>query len=203
MDTYAYCGTHQVPSSQEQTKMITFFPWQSALSYCDEVMMATIAISLPSEYEKLHWLRRRDEQVRSEMAALINDGTPGVEALKIAWAKYAHMWIMKDTLAVASQADSSSSEVPRGQVRQRDEGKGAKGKSRGEKKARLSPTKVRTASTDKNGTKLCGAFNGKRGCVARGRDCPQRGRHLCSVILPNGEICKDKTHTAMTHFQAR
>ena len=48
--------------------------------------------------------------------------------------------------------------------------------------------------------KLCGAYNGPRGCVDRERDCPQKGKHWCSVILADGTVCKARDHCAVTHF---
>ena len=133
MNTYAYCGTHKVASSEDANKQVTYFPFEQAIGYVDEITVALTQIRLSSEAEKLMWLRKRDEAVRSEMVALINDGWTGGEALSRAWSKLAHMMIMRDGLNVSASADQQEqTHYLQGQKRGRDEkGKGAeKGKGK-------------------------------------------------------------------------
>ena len=59
---------------------------------------------------------------------------------------------------------------------------------------------VRKASMTEDKLKICGAWNSARGCADREHLCPQRGKHLCSVILSSGIVCKSRDHIAQTHF---
>ena len=118
MGAYAYCGTHVVQASgeallREAPRHVQYFTLQRTLQYADEVMQFTIKISIP-EAEKLAWMRRRDEQIRTEMAALMNDGRPGDEALQEAGSKYAHLWVMRDWSSAVPVGDQQQQ---RGQVR--------------------------------------------------------------------------------------
>ena len=201
MNTYAYCGSHKVTAKDDESKTIVFFPWEVALGYVDEVTMAILAMTLHTEADKVVWVRRRDEQVRSEMVALINDGFSGGEALKTAWTKFAHMWIMRDTAGVAtSSADDHQDQ--RGQVRGRD-GPTGKGKGKEDKRPRQQAPdyagQVKTGTKDRYGRKFCGAYNAKKGCSRHEKDCPQRGKHLCNVVMPNGDLCQSSRHIASTH----
>ena len=214
MRTYAYCGSHQVPSSgaallvQGTPKTVTYFSYGAALQYVDEVTAAVMAIGLPNEHDRLIWLRRRDEQIRTEMVANMNEGTPGDEALATAWSKFKHVWIMRDSASAVPQTDALAVwEPPRGQVRQRDEagGKGG-GKEKRQKGGQQQQTQEhppKTANITRNRIKLCGAFNAKKGCVAKERQCPQRARRWCSLILADGTICEGKDHGAPDHFKLR
>ena len=194
MNTYAYCDTHQVASCDDAAKQVTYFPFEAAHGYVDEVTVALQSIGLRSEQERLTWLRKRDETVRSEMVALLNDGFSGGEALTRAWSKHAHLWIMRDH-TVAAAADPDFSQQPP-QKRQKGEPGAGKGKSKG--KQDNGKGMPRTASMDNKGRKICGAFNSKKGCTHE-RSCPQRGVHVCSVLLPNGGVC-GKQHSAISHF---
>ena len=199
MQTYAYVGSHKVASSADVSKQVPFFPLDVAIGYVDEVTQATLAMVTLTERERLEWLRRRDEQVRSETVALINDGFSGGEALKTSWSKLAHIWVIRDG---AAAADSSDGGQQRGQVRARSEPKGKGGGKDKGKKGKTAPDDfhgVRRASTH-NGMKFCGAFNGKRGCVRNEKSCPQGAKHQCSVIKPNGDVCRSTAHGACGHF---
>ena len=61
------------------------------LRYCDEVMMYAGNFPVASEVERLSWMRRRDETIHTEMAALMNDGMAGDETLATAASKHHHM----------------------------------------------------------------------------------------------------------------
>ena len=171
------------------------------IGYVDEVTFATLAMHTLTEFDRRVWLLKRDEQVRSEMIALVNDGFSGGEALTKAWQKLAHIWVIRDGAAASSNEDSR-----RGQVRQREDkgkgnGKGA-GKAKGAKGAGGDGTQgVRRASVDSKKRKLCGAYNSPRGCVWSDKQCPQQGRHVCSVLLPSGEICGSTQQGASGHMR--
>ena len=151
----------------------------------------------------MEWLRKRDEKVRSEMAALINEGFTGGEALSKAWHKLAHIWIIRDG---ARTADSWEDSQPQDKKRKGTETQGA-GSGKGPKQIKLENAGggkdplfgVKRASFA-NGAKLCGAFNGSKGCVWNERNCPKRAKHACNVIKPNGEVCLSTTHGASGHF---
>ena len=170
MRTYAYCGTHQVPATgatllrdSGSARLVTFFSYSAALTYVDELTAAVQSIEI-ADHEKLAWLRRRDETVRSEMASLINEGTPGDEALQSAFSKYKHMFIMRDTAAAASMTSALAVWEPHGTKRPREEARGNKGQSKGKGKKGKDENPMRRASQVR-GIKLCGAFNAPTGHV--------------------------------------
>ena len=196
MQTYAYCGSHKVTASEDSNKQVIFFPLETAIGYVDEVTAATLSMHTLTELERLIWLRRRDEQVRGEMVALVNDGFSGGEALTTSWKKLAHIWVIRDGASSSDGQDGGR----RGQVRQRQEDKGKGGGKGGKAKAAKGAPYFKRASVDKKtGKKLCGAYNGFRGCVWNEKQCPQQGRHVCNVIMPSGEICGSREHGASNH----
>ena len=205
MGTYAFCGSHMVQSTGEALlrdapKQVRFFSWAAMLKYCDEVMMYAIGAPVNSELERVNWVRRRDEMIRTEMSALLNEGIPGDEALATACSKFHHMWIMRDQSAVAPPVPQQLAIMDHtaGTKRDREEQKGkGKGKDKGKDKRPRTDSGPRLASTH-NGQKLCGAYNAKRGCPNE-KACPQRARHVCSVILPNGSVCLRSDHGAAGH----
>ena len=203
MYTYAYCGTHLVSSQEDASKKIVFFPLEQAMGYVDEATVALGQIRLSTDAERMAWLRKRDETTRSEMVSLLNDGLSGGEAIKQAWTKMAHLWVMRDGLNyVAADAPPEA----QGLKRQRDDkGKGgAKGKAASSGGGQGGPrAALRTATKNAKGKKLCGAFNGNKGCSLDPRSCPQAGLHVCSVILPNGQICGSNRGGALDHPHPR
>ena len=209
MGTYAFCGSHMVQSTGEAllrdaARQVRFFTWAAMLRYCDEVMLYAVGAPVNSETERLSWIRRRDEMIRTEMAALMNEGIPGDEALATSCSKFHHMWIMRDQMTVAPPVVQQLAimDYNPGAKRDREEPKGGKGKGKGKDKDKRPRTDngPRLASTH-NSQKLCGAFNSKRGCPNE-KSCPQRARHVCSVILPNGSVCLRTDHGATGHEAA-
>ena len=190
MGTYAYCGTHQVESKVAPGTRVVFFPWENALGYADDSMNKVLEISIP-EADKLRWIRKRDEKTRATMAHLINEGYPGGEAIEAAVAQHAHYWDMEDrtvaadtesTLAALRDAEAAGSYVkaprnqaPRGQKRQQPEGKGNPGRK-----------EVKLAREDSKRRKICGPWNGKKGCW---EPCRNREQHVCNVIAADGKAC--------------
>ena len=197
MNTYAYCGTHRVAAADDAGKQIVFFPFEAALGYVDEVTVALQQINLKSEPERLAWLRKRDEAVRSEMVALINDGFSGGEAIGKAWSKLAHMWIMRDHTSIAASTDAElyCQPFPPAKRQRQEEG----GKSQGKGKGNKQTGKLRTSTKDRQDRKICGAFNSAKGCVRDERSCPQGGRHVCSVLGSNNIVCASTKHNALGH----
>ena len=207
MQAYAYVGSHKVMSMRDQNKQITFFPLEVAVGYVDETTMATLAMRTFTEKERLDWLRKRDEQVRGEMVAYINDGWPGGEALTRASERLAHIWMIREG-AVAS---SGEAQEDRGQKRPRQD-KGGKGNGKAAGKSQKGTQDMPRDRSDRSdtmqgvqrasqhkGVKFCGAFNGKKGCTWNEKDCPQHAKHMCNVIMPNGQICRRTNHGAHTH----
>ena len=45
--TYAFCGTHPVPSKTIKNAMVLMMPWEGALGYADWVMEKVIKVDLP------------------------------------------------------------------------------------------------------------------------------------------------------------
>ena len=105
---------------------------------------------------------------------------------------------MKDWTAAVPAAEPRE----RGQVRPRDEPKG-KGKGK-EKKVKLTANDgvVRVAATYQ-GRKVCGAFNGTKGCERNEKWCPQKGVHVCGFIKADGSVCGATDHGARSKFHLR
>ncbi|CAK0807283.1 unnamed protein product, partial [Prorocentrum cordatum] len=110
--TYAYCGTHEVPSKKNSTEKVTFFDWGVGLAYCDQAMSRTLKVSIP-EHAKLRWLRARDEATRTDMAQLVNEGWPAGEALTEALKREAHFWRMKDDTVAQPVEGDQRERVPK------------------------------------------------------------------------------------------
>ena len=205
MNACAYCGSHTVASSADVGKTVVFFPFEVAIGYVDEVTQATLAMKARNESERLHWLRKRDEQVRGEMIALINDGFSGGEALTTSWKKLAHIWVIRDG-AQASETQQDYARAPTQRYyddKGKGAGKGRKGKQddKGARDPGQDPLagvkrKAMDPYTKKN---YCGAYNSKKGCVWNQNRCPYGALHKCNVIKPNGDVCGSTTHGACQH----
>ena len=98
--TYAFCGSHPVPSKLVPGTMALMMPWETALGYADNVTEKLIKIEIP-EASKLQWVRARDEQTRADMAQLVCEEWPAHEALQKAMDQQAHYWRMLDNLVAA------------------------------------------------------------------------------------------------------
>ena len=205
MRTYSFCGSHTVDATGEAllggaARKVVFFSYGAAITYIDELTTSLLAMQFSMESEKLTWVRYRDETIRTEWVNLVNEGIPGDEALATAVSKHKHLFNMRDS----SRASGFSEAIvpytePRGQRRPRDEPQGGKGQGKN-KKGKGQEGSLRRASQTENRIKLCGAYNSPKGCVDNDRNCPQKGRHWCSIILADGTVCKAKDHCAITHF---
>ena len=138
------------------------------------------------------------------MAAYINDGWPGGEALGRASERLAHIWIIRD----GASSSSWEGQEERGQKRARQD-KGGKGQGKPGSKGQKAGQGKNSASSDAlegvqrvsihKGVKYSGAFNGKKGCTWNEKDCPQYAKHMCSVMMPNGQVCRRTNHGAHGH----
>ena len=124
------------------------------------------------------------------MTHLINEGYPGGESIEAAVAQHAHYWDMEDkpvaadtesTLAALRDAEAAGSysrtprqQAPRGQKRQQPEGKNNNGRG------------VKLAREDSNKKRICGPWNGKKGCW---NPCRMQEKHVCNVLAPDGKAC--------------
>ena len=192
MGTYAYCGTDMVDSTECPGTKVQYFPWEVALGYADDSMHKCIENNVP-EHEKLRWIRLRDERTRAHMSHLINQGTPGGEALRAAWKGLAHLWDMEDKV-VAAKTREEAADLGSSSAADTRTDRGAKGGKR------PAMDGVRMAHADSKKRKICGGYNSKRGCE---EPCPRGERHICSVIGKNGRICEDSRHNAQEHFGAK
>ena len=84
------------------------------------------------------------------------------------------------------------------------DGKGAKG-GNGKGKDSVISKVGKLASVCRDRTKICGAYNARKGCSAKSdRDCPQRGWHICGYITDeNGRICSSTNHGYSDHRQGK
>ena len=95
--------------------------------------------------------------------------------------------------------------------KKRKEKKGAKGAGKNGKKGsfakrafgREGPKKGNLSNhlpDHLGGGKICGAFNGKRGCVRRESDCPSNGSHVCGYVVDHeGTPCAKKNCSFTYH----
>ena len=88
----------------------------------------------------------------------------------------------------------------KGKGKAKQEGKGGGKKGGGKEGSKGGKTRGQIASRTRSGEKLCGAFNGKRGCKRNGTDCPQQAVHRCGVITgADGTVCYATSHGAAQH----
>ena len=92
---------------------------------------------------------------------------------------------------------SDRSERKRGK-KGKQEGKGKGKKGGGKEGGKGGKVQGEIATKTRAGEKLCGAFNGKRGCKRDG--CPQGAVHRCGVLTGNdGTVCYSSSHGAAQH----
>ena len=195
--TYAYCGSHVVPSKKNPSENVTFFDWGVGLAYCDQAMSRTLKASIP-EHAKLRWLRARDEATRTEMAQLVNEGWPAGEALTEALKREAHFWRMKDD-TVAQPVDGEQRE--RGPKRARDDSDDrAPGRGGGAPRQQPARGTFNRITIDKNRVKFCGAWNSAAGCSKNEKQCPQAGKHACCAQVARGVACGKRDHNFLNHY---
>ena len=134
--------------------------------------------------------KERDEKTRATMAHLINEGYPGGEAIEAAVTQHAHYWDMEDKPVAADtqsgllalrDAEAAGSigkaprgQAPRGQKRQQPDNRGAAGNG------------LRQAKEDSKKRRICGPWNGKKGCP---HPCRNWEQHVCNVIAADGKAC--------------
>ena len=147
----------------------------------------------------MKWLRIRDEKTRGTMASLINEGHPGGEAIQMAVVKHAHLWDMEDKTTAADTLSTRES----WQDTAMDEGQG--NQPRGSKRAMSADFKGnRLAFVDAKKRKICGTYNGKKGCP---EPCFKGMRHTCNIIGSHNKACECRVgsphHTALNCPQRR
>ena len=139
------------------------------------------------------------------MAAYINDGDLGGEALEKAKTLHRHLLEMLDQqVAVSKQEEVLAIDdiISRG-LEKKGAGKGQRGDKR--KRDDVWPQQQPDGSWKTNcrpaGMKeVCGAFNNRKGCRT---PCPAGKLHVCSVITGPGRICGKPNHGAYRHKHGR
>ena len=169
---------------------------------------------LKSEGALVAWLRRRDELIRADMAARINDLSDeltGAEALAKAMEEHKHLWNMKDEEVAANtsweigstlveqftvpmhletEADSSTNSRKRRRIGQ--ESDVVKAWPRRHPDGRW----VTQFKGGGNLPKLCVEFNAGR--CTYGNKC-KKGLHACGVMMGPSKLCMSKAHGACNH----
>ena len=78
-------------------------------------------------------------------------------------------------------------------------GKGKGGKQGKQGKSQIHSVVGKIATTTRQGERLCGAFNSKKGCRTA-TSCPQSAVHQCGgIVKPDGTVCFSKNHGASQH----
>ena len=210
-NAWGRAGNYEVDSAVEKLTRVLMMPMHIGLDYADRCLRMTTTSGLPMD-EQLDWLRRKDFLTRTLMANLIREKWPAGEALKKAITESAHDWTIvrnaevigphESILTAAYKTDNPDISAPlphtRGGVslrpRSRSRGNG-KGKGK-EKHYAVGSLRILGPSG-----KLCGAFNGRRGCTSSSaKKCPQKGKHCCGYIVSEyGDICGATDHGAAGH----
>ena len=142
-----------------------------AISYHDFVARKASEHPGP-EALKVHWLMDRDCQTRSKARSLVFEGYPWGVALRIA--KDTHCLVLWNVgiPGIPQRQLASGPERARSMSLPRKSGPKKPTKSGGkEGKA--------TAGKDWRQQRKCPRFNGRKGCTARERDCPEKALHVC------------------------
>ena len=211
-NAWAWAGNYEVESVTTPGTKVRMMELEPALNYADRCLRITTTVGLAYN-EQLPWLARKDLLTRQIMANLVREKYPAGEALTKAILDTTHDWAVVNAREVRgpneSIADASSigyhtalfgdqkgptqrgrSRSPRGQ--QTSKGKGS---------GKVKNYKVGTLRLQVGSTKICGAYNGKRGCESRDKaNCPQGGAHKCAFVMnEKGDICGRTDHGAANH----
>ena len=92
MNAFAQCGVWE---KEYKGETHVFFAYQDSVWYMDKVLNHALTVKLPYA-DKIHFLRARDEETRTDMAASVNGGMPGGLALRRAYTELKEQWRMAD-----------------------------------------------------------------------------------------------------------
>ena len=189
-------------------------PYDVALNYAYRALRIVSSNGIPWE-DQLDWMERKDKITRGVMCGYVRQKWPGQEALARALVETASDWtIVKGSEVVGThdtvvaKSDDVIPPKPRTTPRLRGFRKSTPNNSKvgrmaaATAKARRSSKIGKVATTTRNKEKLCGAFNSKRGCVRREKDCPQWGKHRCAYIIKEDGACIFATDHGAAHHVA-
>jgi len=223
-NAWAKAGNYEVDSKAEKGAKVLMMPMSVALDYADRALRVTTFSGL-HPVEQLPWLERKDRVTRAVMSSHIRERWPAGEALEKALKDTAQDWAVvrggevrgpHESLAdgdpalgairqgsgVSDRPWMNESRVRKDFLKNSKGGKGKGGKfGKGSKGGGSEKSKVgQQASCTLAGKKICGAFNGKKGCKANDKECPNWGLHICNwIIEPNGDVCGARKHGFAGH----
>ncbi len=122
---------------------------------------------------KVAVMEKKNEVLEKRLAAQSNATPDGYEALKTKLAN-----LGTDMTALQGKVGNL-----------RKDGKGDRG-GKGEPPYKA----ARTANTTARGDPICKKYNDVRGCPP---PCPDRKKHVCDAMLPNGKVCGNPGHAAV------
>eukprot|EP00971_Amphidinium_carterae_P344290 6484593-Amphidinium_carterae.1 len=129
-------------------------------------------------HETIKWVLDRDLQTRAKARSLHIEGFPYGEALRAA--RETHLAVLWTTTSIGVSASAPRQLTPTDVSAQNSASASVKST------ARATPSNI------------CAAFNSSAGCAKKQRDCPHSGRHVCNQSLPDGSVCGNWQHNALT-----
>ena len=174
---YALAGTHKVPSIASPSKQVTFAPLDINVQYADYCLRQVTEI-VPNASQQLVWLQSKDENTRACMVEFMRQGQSQGEALQNASARTEVAWSMPAVMPAAIDRLAEAPSTP---------------KRKKERTLRVLPS----------GQVPCKRYNDQRGCPSE-KQCPDKRKHCCDVVKPDGQPCASTGHTRLQcpHYRA-
>ncbi|CAK9103822.1 TauD domain-containing protein, partial [Durusdinium trenchii] len=163
-NAYALAGTHKVQSVASASKQVTFAPLDVNVQYADYCLRQVTEV-VTNASQQLAWLQSKDENTRACMVEFMRQGQSQGEALQNALTRAEVAWVMPASLPVA--VDKSQPDSPEGRLRKKE----------------------RTLRVLPSGQMPCKRYNDQRGCASNEKQCPDKRKHCCDVVKPDGQAC--------------
>ena len=177
-NAYALAGTHKVQSVASASKQVTFAPLDVNVQYADYCLRQVTEV-VTNASQQLAWLQSKDENTRACTVEFMRQGQSQGEALQNALTRAEVAWVMPASLPVA--VDKSQPDSPEGRLRKKE----------------------RTLRVLPSGQMPCKRYNDQRGCASNEKQCPDKRKHCCDVVKPDGQACASAGHTRLQcpHFR--
>ena len=218
-NAWAMVGNYEVASSHDKEKKVKFIDLSTGVNYAYSRLRIVSTVGVPFG-EQLGWLQKRDLTTRKMMSILMSrDKMPAGEALEKALELTFHEWTrvkgndvvsvhepLSDMPCISNDGSVMNWIGGDGPRRRRSRsparrggggssGSGGKGGGQGKR------YEIGSCRLHFDGRKLCGAYNGRKGCPNH-KNCPQGGEHRCAYVVDSsGKVCGRQVHSYFGHEQ--
>ena len=187
------------------TKKVVMAPLSINLFYADECLRYASLWKISAE-RALEALRDRDTATRSTMAMLTRQGLPQGEAMEKAISEHRTDWksdpnggqIREEQHSGERESRERFDEVP--SKKQRTEGRDFTPTPAPRGAGGLSGAMTGSSF---QGKKICKKWNDNRGCPSGESKCPEKAKHCCDALKPDGKVCGATRHYRAGHSNPR